>query len=468
MINMAGISVRFGSKKIKMFNEYHSYILQQLKILFVIPEYYPHSGAGISTYYLQYINALKPYVGKIKVMVGSGYVNADEQYLVNGIEIEYLNPEIYHSYLIQFEKFDHIPIFKKNIAAAWAMWKQTNMGDGYDIIECCDFGLGYIPWLIHHKKPVVVRLHGSDGQIELKEPYLNEKIFGDFNRQTELLLLSKADRLITHSKANTSFWQLALSGKDVDFIPPVFETDISPIAFTEKENFGIVCGRIQQWKGPDVLCEALRHVGNLNSIIKWFGRDTTYNNYRSKSEQLSIDYPDIWKTRIVPHLPLVNDEIKKQQKQAKFAVVPSTWDMYNFTLLESMAAGTIVICSEEAGASDLVEDGINGFKFSVSQVEKLADHLQQVDTLTEKAYVSITNNAIETIKTLAGRHIVPVNIALYQKVLNNFEPLKPNPYLETIYQPTTNTTAFKKVLDVQSLKKLSKYLAKRILKKYFN
>lgn len=432
-----------------------------------MPEYYPHSGAGISTYYLQYIKALRPYAESIKVIVGSGYVHSEDKYLVNNVEIEYLNPDIYNNYLKKFEKFNFIPVYKKNIAAAWAMWQQSMQGDGYDIIECCDFGMGYIPWLVNHNKPVIVRLHGSEGQIELKEPNLHQTVFGDANRQTELLLLAKADRLITHSKTNALFWELALVNKKVEYIPPVFETDVLPIPFSKKDDFGIVCARIQQWKGPDILCNGLKTESKIINNIKWFGRDTALTSNQSKSAQLAQDYPEIWGRQIHPLPPLSNKLIKAEQIKAKFAVVPSTWDMFNFTVLENMAAGTPVVCSEETGASDLIINGINGFKFSVNNVAQLSDRLWSVNNLTEPEYELMVKKGLETIRMLASEKIIPNNLNIYQEIIQNFIYSKSNFYLETIYKPTNTVKDFNKILDGQSLKNLTQYLFKRILKKYF-
>ena len=57
------------------------------------------------------------------------------------------------------------------------MYEQAGEGQDFDVIECADFGLGFIPWVINRHKPVITRFHGSSGQIHLHEP----KEQGDFN-----------------------------------------------------------------------------------------------------------------------------------------------------------------------------------------------------------------------------------------------------------------------------------------------
>lgn len=433
-----------------------------MKILFILPEYYPHSGAGISSYYLQYISAVKPYVEKIKIIVGSGYIQADERYLIDGIEIEYLKPELFNANLKKFERFNFIPVFKRDISAAWAMWEQVIEGDSYDIIECCDFGFGYIPWIIYHHKPIIIRLHGSEGQIELNEPNLKETVYGNFCRQTELLFLPKANRLITHSTQNKAFWENILNDKGIDYIPPLYYSEVSPIEKNKKEDFGIVCGRIQQWKGPDVLCRALQDNMNIKIPIKWFGRDTTFNGNQSKSRQLASAYPKIWNKRITACMPLSHDDLKAFQIKAKFAIVPSTWDMFNFTVLEYMASGTPVICSEKAGASDLIIDGINGYKFDPDCPAKLADQIIRVMNLSDSEYNLIVTRALETVKILSADKVRLINLKIYQEIILIFKVSVVNSYMQSIYEPVETNGTFEKILDRQTLKSLVRYILIRV------
>jgi len=139
-------------------------------------------------------------------------IKDNNDHIIDNIEVEYLRVDLYHKYLNKFSKFDLLPEFKKNIAAAWAMFDQANAGEGFDIIECTDYGLGFMPWVINHKKPVITRLHGSTGQIHLHETKIPDSLLIDLIRQTELLLLPVCDRLITHSNANQKFWRRWISG----------------------------------------------------------------------------------------------------------------------------------------------------------------------------------------------------------------------------------------------------------------
>lgn len=442
---------------------------KRLRVLFILPEYYPHSGGGISTYYLQYIKALKNVLSEIKVIVGSGYTQSDDIFKIDGITIEYLKPNIYQTYVTKFSKFDLIPEYRNNLAAAWAIWEQCNEGMDFDIIECTDFGLGFVPWLVNHKKPIVTRLHGSSGQIDLFETEYKIGLTADLYRQTELLLLEKSDALISHSLANKRYWENIFLQRKVELIYPVFINHEQIIPFKEKANYAIVCARIQNWKGPDILCKALEQLSDNSIPIKWFGKDTLFNDKITKSNQLSKDYPSVWNKMIIPQKPLPNKEIINIQKQAKFAIVPSTWDMFNFTGLEYLNSGTVLICSDGAGVSELIENGVNGYKYNKDDYLELANCILAASNLKEDTYQKIVENGKKTlIEELNPEQIIMSNISVYKKQVNAFIPQGKSLFIDEIFTPSTKQYPLDFSLDRIRLKSLIKYISLRLFKKLFS
>ena len=75
------------------------------------------------------------------------------------------------------------------------------------------------------------------------------------------------------------------------------------------------------------------------------------------------------------------ETVARLQASAAFCVVPSLWDTFNFTCVESMGAGTPTICSTGAGASELIEDGGNGFVFESGDAQSLVAALDRFLTL---------------------------------------------------------------------------------------
>lgn len=433
-----------------------------MKILFILPEYYPHSGGGISTYYEHYIKALLPHCDQIKVIVGSGYTQADNNFEHEGIIVEYLKPALYRQYLNRFTQYDLLPEYKNNIAAAWAMWQQSSQGEGYDIIECTDFGLGFIPWVVEHAKPVITRLHGSYGQIMLHENNSVADLAIPFTQQTELLLLKLCDQLITHSKANAQYWDNLLGTNVTQHIYPVYEKTTQPVSFSEREKYGLVTARIQKWKGPVELCEAYGLLKN-QPIINWFGNDRMYTEQQSTNSYLKETFAGVWGKSILPHAPVPHDQVRVLQQKALFGVVPSTWDMFNFTCVEFMAAGTPLICSDGAGAGELIVNGANGFKYAADNVEALAECITKLTELDEDEYYQMATKSTQTIKSeLSSHKLIPVNLQVYKSVLDSFKPTSSNTFLNSTYKPSDIKYNISHVLNKQPLKKLLSYLINRI------
>ena len=439
---------------------------QILNILFILPEYYPHSGGGISTYYQHYIPALKSSAGKIKVIVGSGYVQSEDTYNMDGVEIEYLKPSIHSKYLSAFSRFDLLPEFRNNLAAAWAMYEQADYGKGFDIIECTDFALGFIPWVVERKKPVVTRLHGSSGQITFKENDLQNTLQNDFVRQTELLLLPQCDTLISHSSANKHWWESLIS-KEIAHIFPVYSIAASsPIPFSERDDHGIVTARIQVWKGPIQLCQAVSEIQGKIKPIKWYGRDTSYSEFGSMSEYLQHTFPSVWNKTVIPQNAVKNDEARELQSRALFGVICSTWDMFNFTCLEFMAAGTPVVCSDGAGVSELIRDGINGFKYEAQNTNELAECLKKASAMSKDKFDELSGAGIATIRQeLSSEKLIPQNLQQYETASDSFRPTIANDFIRHMYSPSDHHTGISSTLDGQTVKNLAKYLVKRIRSK---
>ena len=435
-----------------------------MRILFIVPEYYPHSGGGIATYYQHYIAALKPHVSEIKVIVGSGYLQSDESFEHDGIAVEYLKPALYQKYLSLFSYYELTPEFQGNLAASWGMWEQANKGTDYDIIECTDFGLGFVAWTIEHTKPVLTRLHGSTGQISLHEN-LTGNLGAILHTTTEINLLPLCDSLVTHSKANQHFWRNVFPLKKVEQFYPIYSSNHVPLPFNKRGSFGLITARIQKWKGPIEVCDAISSM-EQSLQLKWIGRDMDYNSGQRTSEYLRTRFPNVWGERIVSQQPLPVAEINILQQQSKFGLIPSTWDMFNFTCLEFLSFGTPVVCSDGAGVSELIDDGENGFKFIANDKQSLIKALELVNNLDEPSFNAMTAAGLKTIETsLSPKVLIPQYILLYQDLYADFKKNIPNILIEKLYRPNQTLNVLEENLSKLPLKRLFNYVIKRMLKK---
>ena len=262
----------------------------------------------------------------------------------------------------------------------------------------------------------------------------------------------------------------------MSYIPPACAleaatTETSPAAHDATSKKGLVVGRLQNWKGPIVLCEALRHLGNAAPEFQWLGRDMPFKQAKqSMASYLSKTYPDIWGSKIQPTtLVKSRAETAQWQKRAAFVVIPSTWDVFNLTSVEAMVAGQIVICSDGAGAAELIQDGKNGFTFQNQNAEALADKIATVQAITPQQSAKIKQAARETIsELLAPQEIAKKRSEAYKNLFKRGKCARhrrPNAWLENACRPHAPALEPLAFLEHLPLRDVVKFLLKRALKK---
>jgi glycosyltransferase involved in cell wall biosynthesis len=380
-----------------------------MKLLYLLPEYVTNAGGGIITFYRNFLPQLAAQGHEVRVIVGSGVtaVHAPAQVVIDGVSVEMLDHAMLDQYHARFARYAALPGLRRFLAGAWAMWEQAKRGEGYDLVEAADWGLLFLPWVVEQGPPAVVQLHGSMGQIDLHDPVRGEEVHGNLIRMIERTGISKAACAQTLSQANADFWQRQ-TGRAVDRILPAWQPLLAPdFSSPLRQARGLVVGRVQRWKGPEVLCQALRLLGAKAPLIDWMGRDTSYESRNIKtSDHLRQNWPDIW-GKIVTHQPQQPfEQTAHLQAAAAFMVVPSLWDIFNFTCVEAMGTGTPVICSTGAGASELIEDGVNGFVFENGSAESLAAAIERLLSLSETERSELAEAGRQT----ALRELDPVEV----------------------------------------------------------
>jgi glycosyltransferase involved in cell wall biosynthesis len=233
---------------------------------------------------------------------------------------------------------------------------------------------------------------------------------------------------------------------------------------------GLVVGRVQRWKGPQILCKALQHLGRHAPAVDWYGRDMPWGAREdSTTSHLARVFPDLCNSKLFFHTPISPDEVARRQAGALFNLVPSTWDVFNFTAAESMASGRPTIISASAGASELIEDGVNGFLFTADDAEALASAIERVLSKSPVQLAQIGRNARETLHTAMNPHTIAAQrVAAYQAAINDFAMRRPESVggsLGKICRPSDARIDEMAFLNNFPLRSLSKYLAARITRK---
>lgn len=399
-----------------------------MRILILTPEF-EGAGGGIITYYRALLRALIREGAYVHVIEGSGF-NAEQDRQrreIDGVIVERLEAARLSVCLKRFSAYAAMPTLRLHLAAAWAMWEQVGFGEGFDIVEACDWGLSFVPPAIESSLPLVVQAHGSIGQIADHDPIAGQASDETLARLIERSVLSAAGTLQTSTAANAAFWRDE-TGRDVSILLPAWEgrSSYEPSELCER---GLVVGRLQRWKGPATVCEALRQLGQEAPKIDWYGRDTLWGSRKTATSQhLREVYSDVWNQNFNYRNQVEPSEIVRLQSQALFNLVPSTWDVFNFTVVEAMASARPTIVSTGAGASELIADGVNGYLFPSNDAKALAGTIARVRNEDPAKLAAVGREARKTVREkLNPESVARARLAAYGEVIAKFKSYRHEP-----------------------------------------
>ena len=403
------------------------------------------------------------------MLYGSSSVNSPGggKSTINGIETEILDSDLFAKFIPRFGRYEIVPKLQRHLAAAWALWEQAQRNPSPDIVQATDWGLLFLPWTMRKGPPAVASLHGSIGQIARHEPFTGDLAADTLIQLIEVSGLSSIDAIISHSTSNVLFWTQKLARK-VDLIRPIFIPRNAQRDPGERTARGLVIGRVQNWKGPHVLCEAVRLLGQEAPNIDWIGRDMPiHESNGSTAHHLSQTWPDVWGGKI-HHLPEESPaRIHERQLKAGFVVVPSTWDVFNFTCVEAMTAAAPVICSSGVGASDLIENGVTGFVSEPTSGHSLAENIDRLLSMSSHRRTELGQAGAKAIqRALAPESVLPARLDLYDALSRRSDERRPvSDELIDICGPKEATTSLDASLNEIALRPLLGHSLRRILQK---
>ena len=445
-----------------------------MKLLFALPEYVQQSGGGIIAFYRAFLPELVALGHTVHVIVGSG-ASADANgkfFTADGVTVEALDASRFQRWFPKFSRYEMFPRLQAHLAAAWAVWEQAGAGRDFDVVEATDWGLLYVPWAVHAAldgPPVVASMHGSMGQIATHDPVPGEEAMNALIRLIEIESLRSAPLVQANSPLNAAFWEAEL-GRPVDMIYPAWLTADSPMESAARGQRALVVGRIQSWKGPETLCEAIDLLGSTAPHVDWVGRDTRQGRLPAMSSVVEARFPEIWGKRVCPLGGRSPAETAALQRSASFVIVPSNWDVFNMACVEAMACATPVICSTGAGAHALIRDGANGLVFESGNAASLAASLQRMQGMSQQEHSVMGALAAETVRTwLAPKEIAAERLAAYGQLITREvgEKYSCSETLREIVtaQPDSVNKRPMEFLDTFSIRALSRHLARRLGRK---
>jgi hypothetical protein len=135
--------------------------------------------------------------------------------------------------------------------------------------------------------------------------------------------------------------------------------------------------------------------------------------------------------------------------------------------VEAMEAGKVVICSDQAGVSWLLEHGKNGFVYPGQDVGRLAELLKSVSKLDLPTLSRIGEQARHTIADkLDMQKVTAVRVASYSALRLCGEDVG-HPWLAHVFGPREASSMTEAaLLDQMPLKLLLNYTIKRLARRF--
>lgn len=268
------------------------------------------------------------------------------------------------------EVIDNVKIIRFNVLSYYLAWKYKiylslgmnkfikNKVKEYDVVHLHDLISPQAVVTAYYCKkfniPYVFSAHGS--LFWLKQNGILNKLYYKFG----LNIIKEASKLIAlNDIEKNQYIELGGDPKNIEIVPNSidnkdYENLPKPGHFRKKygiENKKIILylGRINKIKGIDLLIDAFSLINKKDTILVIIGPDEGFlSKLKLQVKKLGI------KKQVLFIGPLFETEKFEAYIDADIYVLPSRYEMFPHTVLESLACGTPVIITEKCCISNLI------------------------------------------------------------------------------------------------------------------
>lgn len=263
----------------------------------------------------------------------------------------------------------------------------------FDVIHLHDYR-SFLSIIVHHyaKKnevPYIVQPHGS-------LPHLKQKSFlkSVFDVFWGLNIIKDAEKLIAlNSRELKQYLEMGAQPDKIEIVPNGIDLSVyNPLPekgrFKKKYDINndqkivLYLSRINKIKGPDLLiksfAELLKDLKNIKLMI--VGPDEGFKQYL---EELLEDL--VISDRVIFTGPLYGENKLEAYVDADVYVLPSIYETFPNTVIESCACGTPVVITDRCGISDMINDKVGlVVEYDKNSLKEGLKHMLQDDVLREK------------------------------------------------------------------------------------
>ena len=229
-----------------------------------------------------------------------------------------------------------------------------------DFIEAPDWT--GITSFIRPKCPVIVRLHGSDTYF----CHLENRPVKWINRFHEKRALKNADRIVSVSAFTAGVTSEIFNiEREIAVIPNCIESNVSPELNSEAEDTIVYFGTLIRKKGmlelPYIFNELIKM--NPEAKLMLIGKDSADITTKSTSTwqlmQPLFNADALSNVSYIGSVP--HEQIRQHIARATVCIFPTFAEALPVSWLEAMAFGKAVVASDIGWASEIIDDGGDGF-----------------------------------------------------------------------------------------------------------
>lgn len=383
----------------------------------IIAYYYPHekninNGVAMHTYYLS------------RELAALG---CDVHVFTNGtkdkIKTEYLGEGrvVVHSINTSVQNQVYEPTAKKKIGYLIFEHKiiheftEAQIGNEFDVIHTHGWltSGAFISKLLHNIKWVHT-FHALEKD-RIKFMTKEERRYKDISNWIESTI-KHADAMIAVSEAlkKEIIAKYRIKKEKIQYIPNGIDLDIF-YPSQKKEKTITYVGRFSKEKGITILPEIMEKVLSKDKKAKFIviaPRKNLPESLKKTSQEfdsLLEKYPERIK---MPPQPLSNKELSEIYRQSQIYIQPSEYESFGMCVLEAMACGNAIICSDKGGMPALVKNAGITTKLNTNTFADNILKLLQNQTLRKQYSL----NAIARAKNYEWKKIAKETLELYKNV----------------------------------------------------
>jgi glycogen(starch) synthase len=239
--------------------------------------------------------------------------------------------------------------------------------------------------------------------------------------------MRRADRVIAVSGAAKAYCvALGVPNDKIEIIPngvdlSIFNTKVDGSGMRDKlelarDPLAVTAIRFVKRKGPEYLVSAfskvLESIPNAKLVIAGSGPEAA--NLRVQIRKLGMEKS----VKIL--IGLKREEVAELMAAADVFVLPSLIESFGIVLLEAMAVGTPIVCTRTQGATEIVNDEVNGVMIPPADSDALADAILRVLNDSKLARALRTNGLKVVQKRFSWKKTAKMTLALYEKVIAEY------------------------------------------------